>query len=124
MRTERSDSRDTPRPDNRLFNALAERAAMGAFTALLLLAFSCFAQPPKGQLPSGWGKLGLSDEQKKAIYTVQAATREEVSALQAKIDALKAKERSQLFDLLTDAQKARLRELKLGNLPEPKKKDS
>jgi Spy/CpxP family protein refolding chaperone len=41
----------------------------------------------KGRLPSGWGKLGLTDLQRQAVYKVQAAYNSQISTLEAKRDA-------------------------------------
>jgi len=65
----------------------------------------------RGSLPPGWGKLGLTDSQKKEVYTIQSEYRAKIDDLQKQIDDLKKKERAELFKVLTDAQKTRLKEI-------------
>ena len=77
----------------------------------------------KGTLPANWGKLGLSDEQKQKVYKVQADFGDQIAKLEAQVKDLKAKEKTEMEKVLTDAQKARLKELLLGKLPEEKKDD-
>ena len=62
-------------------------------------------------LPASWGKLGLTDTQKKEIYNLQSEYRAKIDDLQKQIDDLKKKERSEMLKVLTDAQKARLKEI-------------
>jgi hypothetical protein len=71
-------------------------------------------------LPAGFKRLGLSPEQIKMIDKVRAQYGAKIEALQQQINDLKEKERSELYDVLTDAQKARLRELRAT---EPKTKE-
>jgi hypothetical protein len=66
---------------------------------------------PKGKLPTHWSKLGLSDEQKSRVYAAQAEFGPQIADLQKQIDALKKKEREALNGILTDAQRARLKEI-------------
>jgi Spy/CpxP family protein refolding chaperone len=70
----------------------------------------------RGFLPSGWKKLALTDDQKQRIYRVQQEYDDKVAALEAQIRALKAEEKAKLYDLLTPAQRALLKE----PVPEPK----
>ena len=69
--------------------------------------------PPKskGQLPAHFKKLGLSDKQVQQIYKIEASYREKILALQAQIDDLKKAQHLEVDDVLTDDQKARLKEL-------------
>jgi hypothetical protein len=74
----------------------------------------------KGQLPMGWKKLNLSNDQKTKIYAVQGEYKTKIKALDDQIKALKTQEYADLVRLLTDQQKA---ELAKGLLPDdPKKK--
>lgn len=41
----------------------------------------------KGRLPNGWGKLGLTDLQRQAIYKIQATYNSQISVIEAKRDA-------------------------------------
>ena len=68
---------------------------------------------PKGQLPQGFGKLGLSDEQKAKVYAVQAKYKSKIAELKKQLDEAQKEEKTAIFDLLTDAQKARFKELAL-----------
>ena len=65
----------------------------------------------KGQLPPGWKGLGLTDAQKASIYTIQSNYRGKIEELEQKIHDLKAQERAEELKVLTDAQKARLKEI-------------
>jgi Spy/CpxP family protein refolding chaperone len=66
----------------------------------------------KGQLPAGWKKLGLSEEQVQKVYKVQHDFRARIEALEEQIDALKRQRQAEMEKVLTAAQKARLKELK------------
>jgi len=82
---------------------------------------------PKGQgkLPANWPKLGLTDEQKRQIYSIQSEYKSKIDDLQSQIDQLRRKERAEMSKVLTDAQKARLREIiaeKAGAGDDAKKK--
>jgi hypothetical protein len=77
----------------------------------------------KGTLPPNWAKLSLSDEQKQKVYSAQAEYRGKIGELEAKIKELKKAEREEMEKVLTDAQKARLKELLLDKAPSTKKED-
>src|SRR5262249_6326406 len=70
--------------------------------------------PPKGTLPANWKKLGLTDDQVKKVYTVQAEYRTKIAKLQQQIKDLQQQERAEMEKVLTDAQKARLKEIREG----------
>jgi Spy/CpxP family protein refolding chaperone len=77
-------------------------------------------EPPtkmRGQLPSNWSKLGLTDEQKQKTYRIRNEYRTKIDALQRQVEELRNKERKELETILTDAQKARLREILAGKTP-------
>jgi Spy/CpxP family protein refolding chaperone len=79
----------------------------------------------KGQLPQGWAKLGLSDEQKTKIYEVQAKHRAKIEDLEKQIKAARDQMYKDQVEVLTAAQKARLKEIvteKLGESPSTDKK--
>jgi hypothetical protein len=76
----------------------------------------------KATLPRHYRSLGLSDKQKKNVYTVKARYTAKIEELQRQIDALKAEENTELEKLLTDAQKARLAELRAGKDKDTKDK--
>ena len=75
----------------------------------------------KGVLPANWGKLGLTDEQKQKVYKVQNDFDAKIAALDKQIKDLKAQERGEMEKVLTDAQKARLKEILLDKVPGDKK---
>lgn len=85
--------------------------------AMLCVVFGVFAQdtpktpPPTGQLRTNWKKLGLTDDQVKKIYTVQTEYRGKIDALEEQIKALKAEQFKKEVEVLTSAQKERLKEL-------------
>jgi TolA-binding protein len=70
---------------------------------------------PKGgkALPAGWGKLGLSDEQKDKIYAIEGEYKGQIDVLEKQIKELRHKEKLAMDEVLTDAQKARLKEILL-----------
>lgn len=68
----------------------------------------------KATLPRYFSKLGLSDKQKKSVYQVRATYAAKIQELQRQIDALKEQEKADYDNILTAAQKARLKELRLG----------
>ena len=74
----------------------------------------------KGKLPANYKKLGLTDEQRAAILTVRGSYRAKIDALKLQNTKLQSEEREETEKLLTDAQKARLKELRSG---ETKPKD-
>jgi hypothetical protein len=65
----------------------------------------------KGQLPQGWGKLGLSEEQKQKVYKINAKYGEEIAKLDAQIKELKDKMSKERMDVLTADQKKALQEM-------------
>jgi Spy/CpxP family protein refolding chaperone len=73
--------------------------------------------PPKlkGTLPQGWGKLGLTADQKQKIYKVHADHRAKIEALQKELETLKMKQRVEMEKVLT---KEQLAQLKKEPLPE------
>ena len=78
----------------------------------------------RGQLPPNWKKLGLTDEQVKKIYAIQADYRPKIEELEQKIKDLHAEELVKEVAVLTDAQKARLKEIAEEKIPgDPPKKD-
>lgn len=69
------------------------------------------AAKAKGYLPQYWKDLGLSDEQKQQVYTVQNKYAGEVDKLEEQIKDLKAKMAKERLDVLTAAQKKKLEEV-------------
>jgi Spy/CpxP family protein refolding chaperone len=68
----------------------------------------------KGQLPPNWKKLGLTDAQVQQVYKIQADYDVKINALQEQIKKLKGEEKGELMKVLTEAQKARLKEITEG----------
>jgi TolA-binding protein len=76
----------------------------------------------KGTLPQHWKQLGLTDDQVQKVYKIESTYRTKIDALKQQIEDLKDEEKAEMQKLLTDAQKARLKELKLGEKDPPKDK--
>ncbi len=64
-----------------------------------------------GQLPAGFKKLGLSDDQTTKIRDIHASYRAKISELEQKLHELRKQELAEELQVLTDAQKERLKEL-------------
>lgn len=81
----------------------------------------------KGQLPQNWGKLGLTDKQKQQVYKTQEEYRDRIEKLRVEIKKLQDQEKTEMFKVLTEEQKTRLKEIlagKAGDAPkDDKKKD-
>jgi len=71
----------------------------------------------QGALPTNYSKLGLTDDQKKKVRDIQGDYRAKIQVLEDQIKDLRKKERLAVEDVLTDAQRARLRELLLEKAP-------
>ena len=82
----------------------------------------------KGQLPPNWGKLGLTDKQKQQVYKTQEEYRERIEKLKGELKKLQEQEKADLFKVLSEEQRTRLKEIlagKAGDAPkDDKKKDS
>jgi hypothetical protein len=68
----------------------------------------------KGALPQHFKKLGLRDDQIQKVYKIRSESKAKQDELRAKIEKLKADERSDLDKLLTADQRGRLVELRSG----------
>jgi hypothetical protein len=90
---------------------------LGLFAGSWVVAADKDTTKAKGTLPAKWSKLGLSDEQKEKIYTSQAKYRAQIDELRAQIRKLQKQELGELEAVLTDAQKARLREILVEKAP-------
>lgn len=106
------------------------RVVTGVLLGLVLAGGWLLAQDQKpaprakGQLPPNWGKLGLSEEQKQKIYSVQTEFRGKIDSLEDQIRQLRKQEGAELAKVLTDAQRARLREIIASkSLSDPPAKD-
>jgi hypothetical protein len=58
-----------------------------------------------------WSKLGLTDKQKDSVYSTRAEYRAKIDELHKQIQQLEKAEQAELQKILTDAQRARLKEL-------------
>jgi hypothetical protein len=65
----------------------------------------------RGVLPPNFRLLGLTEEQKQQIYKIQNDFNAKIAALEAQIKKLKAEERLAIEKVLTEAQRARLKEI-------------
>jgi hypothetical protein len=87
----------------------------GALFTLLAAVTLCAAQDPtpaaKHVLPPLWSRLGLTREQKEKSYSIRADYRPKIDELRQQIRALEKQQMADLEELLTPAQKARLKEL-------------
>jgi uncharacterized protein YlxW (UPF0749 family) len=69
------------------------------------------ASKARRALPTGWSKLGLSDQQKKQLQAVQAQYGSEIEILQARVKQLQEEQRHAMYAVLTEAQKTQLKEI-------------
>lgn len=69
------------------------------------------AEKAKGQLPTYWKQLGLSEEQVQKVYKLQAKYNDEIDKLEDQIKALKEKMAKERSGLLTAEQKKRLEDI-------------
>jgi hypothetical protein len=77
----------------------------------------------KGWIPADWGKLALTDQQKKQIYTIQAEFQPKIQAIEKEIRLLKGKEWEDMKAVLTAEQKDHLKAIILKKAGEDDKKD-
>jgi len=75
--------------------------------------------PPRVSLPQHFKKLGLSDDQLKAVRKIRGDYRSKIDKLAQEIVQLRKEERTKLSQVLTPEQRARLRDLRAGE-PAPK----
>ncbi|MGC1272092.1 MAG: hypothetical protein WBC44_00185 [Planctomycetaceae bacterium] len=66
------------------------------------------ARAKRGRVPNGYGKLGLTRDQKERIYGIQAAYAERVKELTAELEQLKDEQGLQIKDVLSDVQKTQI----------------
>lgn len=69
------------------------------------------AEKPKGRVPNNYGKIGLSEEQRTKILSIQAKLDGEIDKLEAQIAQLKAQKEKEVEAVLTAEQKTKLAEL-------------
>lgn len=74
--------------------------------------------PPRGRLPSNFGKLGISEQQRERIYSVQAEYNDRIDILLVQIEELRAARDAAIDEVLTDGQRQRLKELRVESIKE------
>ena len=72
------------------------------------------ARATSGRVPSGYGKLALTRNQRERIYGIQAAYAARIKELEAEIEALKAEQMVQIRAVLNDGQREQLDGLESG----------
>lgn len=65
----------------------------------------------KGRLPNNFGKLGISEAQRKKIYEIQASYKTRIEMLEAQLEALKMEQNDEIRGVLTKTQQTELDEL-------------
>jgi hypothetical protein len=70
----------------------------------------------KGKLPAHFKKLGLSDKQMQEIFKIEAGYVDKIEALQKQLADMRKAEHHEIDNVLTDEQKAHLKELRTGDL--------
>ena len=99
------------------------RAGVGLCVVILLVSAGAWGQDPKsggkakGKLPPNWGKLKLSDEQRQQVYRIQTDFGSKIEALEVKVKDLRKQQDAALAKVLTDAQKAQLRDIISSKVP-------
>src|SRR5262249_27682599 len=95
-----ADSKTDPTTDSKAVKSTANASADAADATTNTIPDTVKV---KGRLPSGWGKLGLTDLQRQAVYKIQATYNSQISTLEAKRD-------SEMRKVLTTAQQNLLTE--------------
>lgn len=99
-------------------NALRASGLLGSFMVVLVASSLLVAQDAKkpakakNRLPTNYGKLDLSEEQRTKIYGVQASYDPKIDDLTAQLNALKAKQTSEIEAILKPEQLKKLTELR------------
>jgi hypothetical protein len=78
----------------------------------------------KGKLPAHFKKLGLSDKQMQEIFKIEAGYVDKIEALQKQLADMRKAEHHEIDNVLTDEQKAHLKELRTGDLESKDKPSS
>ncbi len=73
---------------------------------------------PRGRLPSNYGKLGISEQQRDRIYAVQAEYNDRIDILLVQIEELRTARDAAIDEVLTDGQRQRLKELRVESVKE------
>jgi hypothetical protein len=99
---------------------LRTRTWLGLLAVALLvgwLAADDKKEPPPAKLRPGWERIGLSADQVEKIAKVQGDYRPKVEALEKQLKALQDEQLAKETDVLTEAQKARLKDLEAAKDP-------
>jgi hypothetical protein len=75
------------------------------------------------KLPTGWGKLGITGDQKKKILAIVAVYQGKIVALEDQVKTLKKEEYQQAYALLNDEQKDTLKKLATKGIDDKKADD-
>jgi len=65
----------------------------------------------RGFLPANFGKLGLSNEQKQKIYSIQAKYKFDIDELNKKVKKTLDDQRAEIYSVLSNDQKEKLKEI-------------
>jgi hypothetical protein len=65
----------------------------------------------KGQLPSYWGMIGLTDDQREKVYALQAKYNQDIDKLEKQIKDMKEKMSKERFEVLSAEQKTALEDI-------------
>jgi Spy/CpxP family protein refolding chaperone len=66
------------------------------------------ARKYRGRLPNYYGRIGLSDKQRKKIYSIQISYHEQILALEKQLKELRTKQSTEIEAVLTSDQKKKL----------------
>lgn len=69
----------------------------------------------RGRLPRNYGKLGVSQEQRRTIYSIQEKYRSQIEDLEKQLAALESQRDRDIAAVLTEGQKVRLKELEAAS---------
>lgn len=73
--------------------------------------------PPYRRVPSNFGKVGLSNQQREDIYIIRGRYQTEIAELKARIDELSRKEMDECETVLTEAQRKLLDQFRAVSRP-------
>ncbi|MEW4570943.1 hypothetical protein AB1L88_24000 [Tautonia sp. JC769] len=73
--------------------------------------------PPYRRVPSNFGKVGLSNQQKQDIYIIRGRYQSEIAELKARIEELSRKEMDECVSVLTEAQRKLLDQIRAASRP-------
>lgn len=73
--------------------------------------------PPYRRVPSQFGKVGLSNQQKEDIYIIRSRYQSEITELKARIESLARQEMTECEAILTEAQRKLLDQIRAASRP-------